>query len=873
MADESSFTALLEDSFSDNDKSIEDYSSKLKDALEKLIERYDTESLQQTLQQCLSLCPDNLLDEKIFNETLPFAYRLLSEVLKRIGESVNGNVTRDSVQDVQRQLLVCHELLNVWDKCMERVSKLNKTSATDLKYVPENVLLAIRLIFEHCRASKKLYGALFEDVSEELTNLFRKAKTILNLFLTTLDDVIAFDTDTESETELLVKVIDSIGLFVTIAHELDLKTFVETSKVFGKLAIAHQHSVKRIKSASVTSHLGQLTKDVCSMLSFCQNSSGRIEERKIKVIGHTLKILDRLFATYCSHTNNEIFECAIELLLKMHRCSPLCLKNSQIDDKSIELINVHISRGSEPFLNTVFKSSDFKQAFFEYENRTSNDKLGYHLLTISIMKKLIGMPFEHNCKWTLGAESIIDTAITNINHLQEEICVGQVRLPGVHDIGERPRPATLYEATLVPIYGLISQIPADGFHAVELILLKHLLSEQLWSSLLSADIWCFIGRIGSSELCASHVKYLLKVYAVLMKRNNSLEVVMLKSLIGRLYNLLSEETRHTLVTELDDLENLSWIPVARFLPPKTKLFLQNRLVCILNKIPSTFVELQRQPTIQNWNYITMLLTLVGKLNYAGEKSIVDILSEMWNCIARTIEVFEGRQLDILSEFVWKLFSATLPGSIEDDTFFSILEAVLMSFLWFPPLVKATASHYLRNNVDSFSSCGMKTINALAELNCRLLEDENPWVREEAIESFEHVAHMCPNEDLVTKMAATVTKKPSLSDFLPAYLSGTSYYELQSFLDIRLYLQHVAKHRRNICHVCYNYEDSQRDEKLAKLEIQSVESSDETMPWNDIDERVSKICDELNVILKKNSSIGSHVLQRLRLICAKVLDSN
>lgn len=53
--------------------------------------------------------------------------------------------------------------------------------------------------------SKKLYGTLFEDVSEELTNLFRKAKTILTLFLATLENVIVFDTDTESETELLVK--------------------------------------------------------------------------------------------------------------------------------------------------------------------------------------------------------------------------------------------------------------------------------------------------------------------------------------------------------------------------------------------------------------------------------------------------------------------------------------------------------------------------------------------------------------------------------------------------------------------------------------------------------------------------------------------
>ena len=78
--------------------------------------------------------------------------------------------------------------------------------------------------------------------------------------------------------------------------------------------------------------------------------------------------------------------------------------------------------------------------------------------------------------------------------MQEEICVGQVRLPGIHDIGERPRSASIYEATIVPICGLISQIPPDGFHAIELILLKYLLGNQFWSSLLSSDIWCFVNR-------------------------------------------------------------------------------------------------------------------------------------------------------------------------------------------------------------------------------------------------------------------------------------------------------------------------------------------------------------------------------------------
>lgn len=489
------------------------------------------------------------------------------------------------------------------------------------------------------------------------------------------------------------------------------------------------------------------------------------------------------------------------------------------------------------------------------------------------MRKLIGTPYEHHCKWTLGAESIIDIGLTNINELQEEIHAAEIRLPGTQDIGERPRRATLYEVTLVSICGLISEIPADGFHALELILLKHLLSNRLWSSLLSSDIWCFIGRIGSSELCVSHVKYLLKIYAASMKRRNDLEIVILENLIGRLYGLLSEETRHVLVTELDDLEDPSWMePVARFFPPRTKSFLRDRLSSLMNEIPATFAELQRQPTLRNWNRVRTLMFVIGKLGHEGETNTVNVLSQIWNLIANTIEIFDGRQLDILSEFMWELFNATRPAKIQDDAFVTILDAVMMGLLCFPSYVKVIVSHYLRNNVDSFGVRGLKTANALAELNCRLLEDENPWVRQEALESFDQVAHMCPNEDLVTRMVTAVSRKPSLSDSLPAYLSGTSYYELRDFADVRVYLRHVARDTKNLCHVCYRYEESQRDEKLARLDLQSSENSIEgPSTSNDVDDRVNNVCDELNDIARKITDLDDRTLRRLRTVCAKILN--
>lgn len=66
-----------------------------------------------------------------------------------------------------------------------------------------------------------------------------------------------------------------------------------------------------------------------------------------------------------------------------------------------------------------------------------------------------------------------------------------------------------------------------------------------------------------------------------------------------------------------------------------------------------------------------LMSMIGKLNYAGEKNTIDILSQIWNSVANTIENCEGRQLDILSEFVSKLFDAMEPETIQDDMFFTV----------------------------------------------------------------------------------------------------------------------------------------------------------------------------------------------------------
>ena len=78
--------------------------------------------------------------------------------------------------------------------------------------------------------------------------------------------------------------------------------------------------------------------------------------------------------------------------------------------------------------------------------------------------------------------------------VQLEICLGKLQLRISRNLGDAPKPITIYEETFLMIWGLICQVPASDFGTIENILAKHLMSGKFWSSLLTTDLWCMIGR-------------------------------------------------------------------------------------------------------------------------------------------------------------------------------------------------------------------------------------------------------------------------------------------------------------------------------------------------------------------------------------------
>lgn len=155
---------------------------------------------------------------------------------------------------------------------------------------------------------------------------------------------------------------------------------------------------------------------------------------------------------------------------------------------------------------------------------------------------------------------------------------------------------------------------------------------------------------------------------------------------------------------------------------------------------------------------------------------------------------------------------------------------------------------------------------ISELYARLLEDETPWVRQEAFEYFNDFTRNSPNEDLVGSVLQIIIDKTKLSESLPAYISSTSYYKLTGYPNIETYLrQLLGSCGKNLYqHTCY--EVNEREDKFPKLE----DSTNCKAGFN-VNDKIDNICNELDDLLEYKNEISQENFEKLRHVFVKICD--
>lgn len=177
---------------------------------------------------------------------------------------------------------------------------------------------------------------------------------------------------------------------------------------------------------------------------------------------------------------------------------------------------------------------------------------------------------------------------------------------------------------------------------------------------------------------------------------------------------------------------------------------------------------------------------------------------------------------------------------------------------------------MRQNAEDFNNHSLRSTSVLIELFNQLLEDKNFWVRQEALESFEHIGHIC-SEQIVSKIAKSLARIPSITKVMQAYLSDTPYYILEDFANLQDYLKHLVKVFRDCYnkHTCYQYKESKRKEKMPKIAEES--SQDNMLILIQLDEQAEQLYKNLTTVLEGQASISDITCKRLINILEKILE--
>ncbi|XP_043474828.1 uncharacterized protein C1orf112 homolog isoform X2 [Leptopilina heterotoma] len=863
---------LMEDEMEDWSELMDMSDSEVKEDLETLDETEIAEKLHTILDEKLATCEVNDLDRRIFSTYLTDASKTFVQLITEIDKKLLGKRRNES--DIKAKLKTCTDLLECWQKCMKHLKTLKNVSITQIKSFPNILFNVVKSALSFCEMSEMKYGEAFTNFSEEIAIIFQKSNEILNSFLSVSDTVINFNVEEESELNILSTIINEIGDTSVMVNRLDLKTITGIWKQFGKLATIHGEKINLKYPERITQHFKSLAENIVSLIfSSVNDNQQKVNENRISCGKILLKILNKLWNIYYLSVTDEVANSIVKLLVQMYRYSSPCLIAMNVDSSIVKFIKMNITTDLDTLLNFVFNDEHVFKAFFEFERGDDTEVVGYHLLTLNIMRKLIKSPYDIQRKWVLDEPSILDVAFTNIDLLQLEICLGKLQVEVTRNLGESPKTLTIYEETFTMCWGLICQVTPSDFGRIENLLVKYLMSGNYWSSLLTVDVWCIISRCASTQLCYDHLKYLLKVYERLSERENSLEVVFLSFLIRRIYRTLSENKKDFFVEKLDDSGNDFWIVLSQVLTPKGKSIVKRKAGETGNDISKNFQLLKQKPSIKSWTYFISLLKMTEIYSHEQDKQIMNTLSNIWNSIVEVIEFCEGIDLILISELMTALFHCHIPGneSFKDGTVSSILKLMTTLLPYAPPYIRIQLLNWLKNVLIHTTDNMSRLSVPIAELYVQLLQDETPWVRQEAFEYFNDFTRSSPNENLVGSVLNIIIDKTALSESLSAYISRTSYYKLSGFSNTEAYFRQLVGGSRKILqqHTCY--EINEREDKFPKLDDSpGILASSANTDFN-VNKKIESLCDQLDDLSNCKNEISQESFERLRQTFLKICD--
>ncbi|XP_028816991.1 FIGNL1-interacting regulator of recombination and mitosis isoform X2 [Denticeps clupeoides] len=385
---------------------------------------------------------------------------------------------------------------------------------TELRLLLRNVL----------QDSEDVYGGRLSLVQDLLQALFKEAYGLQKGLMELLERVALEDTASEEDVSDIVTAIHSLLDMCAVVSGLDVALHANTWKFIIRQSVKHLSLVEEqlrhgdIVSGLCEELLGSL--DSCVELGEQINQSGlQSPSPEHKLLQKSTKIC-RFFSNTLVHYAKEFKDflaksCSRfhQLYLQVHGKFPPCLSAASLPPALCEELGGAVLVAMDALLTQLLPSRPFAESVLADDQDLHDESaLPQCLLLVSVVGKLPSQPEETLQLWCDGSQfpeetlrlSVFEAVFRSYRRCSVERA-WPVQLPGVMLRGQAQSSVSLHRHVCAHLCGLVAALPPPQLPPLERSMLAAVLQPDTQTALLATDVWCFVARYGTAELCLHHV--------------------------------------------------------------------------------------------------------------------------------------------------------------------------------------------------------------------------------------------------------------------------------------------------------------------------------------------------------------------------------
>ncbi|KAL8177394.1 UNVERIFIED_CONTAM: hypothetical protein K2H54_002646 [Gekko kuhli] len=368
--------------------------------------------------------------------------------------------------------------------------------------------------------SESLYSDHLHLFADLLQSLFKETYALQKQLMELLDMTSVDSCAAEDSTAIIVSVIHTVLEICSAISIIDNALHANTWKFLIRQSTKHKSLIKNgLKHTAVLHGLCEgilFSFQSCLLLAEQMKESGMQENVDYKVFQRTIKLC-RFFAVSLVHYTKEFTPFLVDSCSQLHQTYlqiyskfPPSLHAAVISEACRDEIAKGFLVSLDPLLPSLLSFRPFMEAVLGEASVLSPElHFAQCRLLLSVMDMLPSQPPEVQALWNTGSHSLEERVpLFTALFLSLQQCSGElslpVFLPGVMATGQAECSVTLYHYVCIHMCAFVTSLSVSHFPLLERTLLETILGSNMIIVLLAMDVWCFLARYGTADLCAHH---------------------------------------------------------------------------------------------------------------------------------------------------------------------------------------------------------------------------------------------------------------------------------------------------------------------------------------------------------------------------------